>query len=254
MVGVGLIIAEYTMAMSRCDNTTNNTRPSSRSATSRLLHPRLYPLTYAYPYEGAWCTTNGAERLKPQEWDSILTYSYILRRAVQPSLPKTFVSTSPGTDSPPQTHGRPMCVAERDSHVLSDKSDKPGTFTSKGENYFSSGCGRSGGDAGQGRLHPTGVGLRGLQGLRCVPPTDKKNRTGRGGLARRPSSAPARRQHANAGSEGRYLSRGGGQTTAREVAFTWGKGDSGRGICHTAPGVWGVEECKELQNGLVRWL
>lgn len=184
----------------------------------------------------------------------MLIYSYILRRAVQPSLSKTVISTPPGTDRPPQPHGRPTCVAERDSHVLSHNSDKPEPYASKGETCFSSSCGRSGGDARQGRLHPTGVGLRGLRDNRCGPPTDKTTRVGRSRLSRRPSSAPARRQHENVVSEGRYLSRGGGQSTARAVAFTAGNGDSGRGIRLTAPGVWGVEECEELQNGLVRWM
>lgn len=251
-IGACLATTEYSTATSRCENTTNDNCPSFRSGKSRLMHPHLYPPTYVV-YVGAWCTSSGAEHLKPQEWDSVLIYSYILRRAVQPSLSKTVIPTSPGTDRPPQPHGRPTCVAEPDSRALIENSDKPEEYASNRENCFSLNRGRSSEDSHRDRLHPTGVGLRGLQGLRFVSPTDKTNQTGRGRLSRRPSSAPVRRQHEKVVSEARYLSRGRGQTTAREATFKAGTGDNGRGIRHTAPGVWGVEECKELRNELVRW-
>lgn len=241
------------MAIRRCDNTTNNNCPSFCPGKSCLLHPHLCPPTCVV-YVGAWCTSSGAEHLQPQEWDSILIYSYILRRAVQPSLSKTVIPTSPGTNRPPQPHGRPTCVAESDSRALSEKSDKPEDYASNREDCFSLNCSRSSEDSRRDRLYPTGVGLRGLQGLRFVPPTDKTNQTGRARLSRRPSSAPVRRQHESVVSGARYLSPGRGLTTATEATFTAGTGDNSRGIRHTAPGVWGVEECKELRNELVRWM
>ena len=91
-----------------------------------------------------------------------------------------------------------------------------------------------------------------MQGLRCGPSTEKTNRAGTGRHSRRPSSAPARRQRENVVSEGRYLSPCRGRATSTEATFTAGTRDNGGRICHTAPGVWGVEECKELRNALVR--
>lgn len=181
-------------------------------------------------------------------------YSYILRRAVQPSLFKTDIPTSSGANKPPQPHGRLTCIAEPESHVLSHTSDKAEEeYPSKGEKWFSLSCDRSSDNTHRDRPHPTGVGLRGVQGLRCVPPTGNINRTRKTGrLSRRPSSAPARRQHEKVVSEGRYLSPGRGRTTATEATFTSRTGDHGRRIPNAAPGVWGVEECKDLWNGLVR--
>ena len=179
-------------------------------------------------------------------------YSYILRRAVQP-LSDAATPAHPGNRKPAQPLDR-SCVAGVDPRIPACKSDKPGEDTANRKNRFSSSVDCANDDARDNGLHPAGVGLRGLQGLRCLPPTEKNGRTGKTGrLLRRPSSAPARRQREKVASVGgRCLSPGRGQTTATESVFTGGTGDSGRRTPHAAPGVWGAEECNELWHGLVR--
>ncbi|CAM9115362.1 unnamed protein product [Ectocarpus fasciculatus] len=183
--------------------------------------------------EGTSSGTMGAESLSDQEWQSLLLYSYILRRVAHGSA-DTAADIGFSTDNPRSVHG-----VNTSARSQWDKLQEP----SPEDDYESPNtCGVS----------PSGVGLRGLQGIRGTPARTIV-RTTNGKIARRPSSAPAGRRIGRTVAEGRHRFPMHRETTAMEAAFSGGRG---RGICRrslhrAAPGEWAQQETEDLRRGLM---
>ncbi|CAM9495175.1 unnamed protein product [Ectocarpus sp. 6 AP-2014] len=181
---------------------------------------------------GTPSSANGAESLSNQEWRSLLLYSYILRRVAHgPS--DTAADMSFTTDNSRSAHGVSMS-ARPDWDKLKEPSSNCAYV---GTNA----CGVS----------PSGVGLRGLQGIRGTSARTIFRKTD-GKIARRPSSAPAGRHVDNAVAEGRHRFPMHRETTATDATFS-----AGRGICHqilhrAAPGEWPQQETEHLRRGLLK--
>lgn len=166
----------------------------------------------------------GVKVLKRQEWDSLLLYSYILRK-VESSRSESLGPTR-------------IVDAGQDKHVSQRNAENED-------------------------IEPRGSGVDNAScfdcawytaGVSCKESTVKKTRLElKTQLPRRPSSAPARRQHPNMTTRGRrssgrlqrVASSGLTNTVHRETTRSGGVG-------HAWYGAWQAEESAELHDGLVR--
>lgn len=178
--------------------------------------------------------TNGVERLSDREWETLLLYSYILRG---------------------MGHGSSESAAEagcRTGKALSDR--KKECFAEQEFEEETSwehacvGCD----DAGDSTFNESsrGGGLRGLQDLRGTSESRSRKQEN-GDLARRPSSAPARRCFGSGPSEGGHRLSMHHATRAREQPLRAGCGGIHLTNQRTTPGEWMPEDTTRLQRGLV---
>ncbi|CAM9171195.1 unnamed protein product [Ectocarpus sp. 13 AM-2016] len=185
-----------------------------------------------YHNAGTPSSANGAESLSNQEWRSLLLYSYILRRVAHgPS--DTAADVGFTTDISCSAHG-----VSNSARPDWDKLKEPSPDCAY---VGTNACG----------ISPSGVGLRGLQGIRGTSArTIVRNTDGK--IARRPSSAPTGRHVDKAVAEGRHRYPIHRETTATDATFS-----AGRGICHqslhrAAPGEWPQQETEHLRRGLLK--
>ncbi|CAM9153163.1 unnamed protein product [Ectocarpus sp. 12 AP-2014] len=175
---------------------------------------------------------NGAESLSNQEWRSLVLYSYILRRVAHgPSDSAADIGFT--TDNSRLAHGvsnsaRPDC-------------DKLKETSPDCAYVGTNACGVS----------PSGVGLRGLQGIRGTSArTIVRNTDGK--ITRRPSSAPAGRHVDRAIAEGRHRFPMHRELTATAATFSAGRGICHQSLCRAAPGEWAQQETEDLRRGLLK--
>ncbi|CAM9226330.1 unnamed protein product [Ectocarpus sp. 4 AP-2014] len=181
---------------------------------------------------GTPSSANGAESLSNQEWRSLLLYSYILRRVAHgPS--DTAANIGFTTDNSRSAHG-----VSNSARPEWDKLKEPSPDCTY---VGTDACGAS----------PSGVGLRGLRGIRGTSArTIVRNTDGK--IARRPSSAPAGRHVDRAIAEGRHRFPMHRETTATDATFSAGRGTCHQSLHRAAPGEWAQQETEDLRRGLLK--
>lgn len=179
-------------------------------------------------------SVNGAETLTSREWDSLLFYSYVLRRAVQPSLDyAAHMSTT--TDNKALEKDRSE-VIQSGFFAPGECDGREALKPEKGGRSSDSNCIYR--DACNGC--PADIKLRKIQRLRSVPVRATIAQSENGLCSRRQTSASARLRSINTVNEDRPHVQ---QTNATSKIHTVGSG-----------AVWGLKEHEELHDGLVRFL